>query len=143
MTFIQAVYGSQYYEITLKGKDGNKGRLNGNIFLSAFVVLIILTLTGLTLLLSPLAAESFERMATRLVGYYTGKNTGRLLAIPVMGLCYLVIANTVGSQQNFRRIVDEFNLLPVDEKNKANKKVLMPFFVILAIFVVTVISASP
>lgn len=143
MTFIQAVYGSQYYEITLKGKDGNKGRLNGNLFLSAFVVLIILTVNGLLLLLSPFAAGNVERMAQHLAGNNTGKNTGRLLAIPVMGLCYLVIANTIGSQKNFKKTIEEFNLLPVDQKNKANKKVLLPFFVVLAIFVVVVISASP
>lgn len=141
MTFIQAVYGSQYYEITLKGKDGNKGRLNGNIFLSAFVVLILLTITGLALALSPHAAGSFENMATRIAGYDKGKAAGKMLAIPVMGLCYLVIANTAGSQKNFTKTVEQFNLLPVEQKNKANKKVLVPFFIVLAIFVVVVMSA--
>jgi len=142
MTFIQALYGSQYYEITQKGRDGNMGRFNGNIFLSAFVVLIIITITGLTISFSERAAESFERMVSHIIGYDSAKTTGKLLAIPVMACCYFIIANTTGSKKNFKKIIDAFNLLPVEEKKKANKKVLLPFFIVLGLFFGLVVSAS-
>lgn len=49
MTFLQALYGSQYQEIKQRGGDGNKGRINGNVFLSAFIVLIIIVILQLFL----------------------------------------------------------------------------------------------
>jgi len=141
MTFIQALYGSQYYEISQKGKDGMKGRLNGNIFLSAFVILTIITVKAISTTFSPSAAEKFERFATFIANGESGKTTGKLLAMPAMAICYLVIANTIGSVKNYNKIIEEFNLLPAAEKNKANRKVLVPFFMVLALFFVLLMSS--
>ncbi len=142
MTFMQAIYGSQYYEISQKGKDGAKGRFNGNILLSAFVILIILTITGLCITFSAAMGDRFNALIERTFGAEDGKGTGRLLAIPLMAVCYLVVCNTVGTEKNYNRIIEAFNLLPVDEKNRANKKILVPFFVVLAVFFITAISYS-
>lgn len=141
MTFIQALYGSQYYEISLKGKDGAKGRFNGNIFLSAFVILVVLTITAIAVTFSPGIASNFEKAAGFIANGESGKTTGKLLAIPAMAICYLVIANTIGSVKNYNKIIEEFNLLPAAEKNKANRKVLVPFFTVLAMFFVLLMSS--
>lgn len=141
MTFIQALYGSQYYEILLKGKDGAKGRFNGNIFLSAFIILIAMTATAITMTLSPAAANRIERLASFIAHGQSGRITGKLLAIPAIAVCYLVIANTIGSVKSYNKIIKEFNLLPAAEKNKANRKVLVPFFTVLAMFFVLLMSS--
>ena len=142
MTFLQALYGSQYQEIALHGKDGNKGRFNGNIFLSVFVVLIIITAIAALTTFSSRAANWFENFAHNASGYNTGRTTGRLLAIPIVAACYLIIANTVGSAKNFSRIITEFTLLPAEERAKANKKVLVPFFIVLGLFIIFIASNS-
>jgi len=141
MTFIQALYGSQYYEISQKGRDGAKGRLNGNIFLAAFVLLIIMTIIAIAITFSPAAANSFEHGASFIAHGESGKTTGKLLAIPAIAICYLVIANTVGSVKSYNKIIEEFNLLPTAEKDKANRKVLAPFLIVLALFFVLLMSS--
>ncbi len=141
MSFLQAVYGSQYYEISKKGRDGAKGRFNGNIFLAVFVILIIITTIAVIITLSPGASQSFERMATGISGGSSGKATGQLLTIPLAAICYLIIANTIGSKKNYDRIIERFNNLPDEEKNKANKKVLVPFFMVLILFFVVLMSS--
>jgi hypothetical protein len=61
MTFLEALYGSQYYEIHQRGGDGKKGRLNGNIFLSAFILLMIITLLMICISFIP----GFNEMMTK------------------------------------------------------------------------------
>lgn len=41
MSIFEALYGCQYWEIHQQGKDGNKGSFNANLFLSAFIMLIL------------------------------------------------------------------------------------------------------
>jgi hypothetical protein len=132
MTFFEALYGSQYWEITQQGKDGNKGRLNANLFLSAFVILIILD-TCLMFFLIPGVYDSATRMLTNIFGYGNGKSAGKLLAIPLMGGIFFVASRTVGSEANFKLCVERFLKLPAEEKAKANKKVLTPFLILLGI----------
>jgi hypothetical protein len=53
MTYLQAIYGSQNKEIAANGKEGNKGRLNGNILLSVIIFLILLDLLLLCIVSLP------------------------------------------------------------------------------------------
>jgi len=141
MTFLQALYGSQYAEITKNGKDGAKGRFNGNIFLAAFIVLGLLTIGAILVTISPSLNHSFSQSMERTFGYNNGKSIGKLLAIPVMALCYFIVLYTVGTEANYKKIISEFNLLPEEERAKANKKVLVPFFVVLIVFFVLLMSS--
>ncbi len=134
MTFIQALYGSQYFELVQKGRDGSKGRFNSNIFLAAFIFLVLVTVIALTVTISPHLSRRFNSFAEHFAGSNSGKETGMLLAIPVMAICYFFVSKTVGTQKNYFKIIDEFKLLPDDVKSKANKKILAPFFIVLIIF---------
>ena len=62
MTFLEALYGSQYYEIHQKGRDGNKGRLNGNLFLAAFVVLFIIAVFMISISFVPGFNDSLTKI---------------------------------------------------------------------------------
>jgi hypothetical protein len=132
MTFFEALYGSQYWEISQQGKDGNKGRLNANLFLSAFIILILLD-SMLVVFLIPGMYDSVTHSLTNIFGYGNGKTAGKLLAIPLLGGIYFLASRTVGSEENFKMYVDRFIKLPDSEKKKANKKLLMPFLVLLGI----------
>jgi hypothetical protein len=130
MTFLEALYGSQYYEIHQKGKDGNKGRLNGNLFLSALIVLFFLAVMMISISFVPGFNESLTKSIRSVFTYSSGKSIGKILAIPVFGIIYFVIIKTVGSESNFKNKVEAFMQYPDDVKKKANAKLLIPFFIL-------------
>jgi len=130
MTFLEALYGSQYYEIHQKGRDGNKGRLNGNLFLAAFIVLFIIAVMMVCISFVPGFNESMTKTVRNVFGYSSGKSIGKLLAIPVFGLIYFIIIKTVGTETNFKRKVEAFMQYPDEVKKKANAKLLIPFFIL-------------
>ena len=133
MTFLEALYGSQYYEIHQKGRDGNKGRLNGNMFLSALIILFILAVMMISISFVPGFNESLTQNIRSVFGDSSGRSIGKLLAIPVFGIIYLVIIKTVGSESNFKNKVEAFMQYPDEVKKKANAKLLIPFFILLII----------
>ena len=135
MTFLQALYGSQYQEIKQRGGDGNKGRINGNVFLSAFIVLIIIVIFAIIFKISsagstPLINEN---------NIVSGKLAGKLLAIPLFIIVYIIVSKTAGTQKNFEQIIEKFNQLPEDVKKKANVKILIPFFLLLFLLIIIII----
>ena len=130
MTFLEALYGSQYYEIHQKGKDGNKGRLNGNLFLTALIILFILAVFMISINFVPGFNESLTKTIRSVFGYSSGKSIGRLLAIPAFALTYLIILMTIGTETSFKNKVDAFMQYADEVKKKANAKLLIPFFIL-------------
>ena len=130
MTFLEALYGSQYYEIHQKGKDGNKGRLNGNLFLSALIILFIFAVLMVCISFVPGFNESVTKSVRSIFGYSSGKTIGKLLAIPALAIIYFIILKTVGTETSFRTKVDAFMQYPDEVKKKANAKLLIPFFIL-------------
>lgn len=136
MTFLEALYGSQYYEIHQRGGDGNKGRLNGNLFLSAFILLLIIATLMLCISFVPGFNESITESIRNVFGSISGRSIGKLLAIPAFAIIYFLVLKTVGSEANFKVKVDGFMQYPDEEKKKANAKILLPFFILLGIVIV-------
>lgn len=139
MTFLQALYGSQYQEITQRGGDGSKGRINGNMFLSAFIVLLIIVLTASFAVISSAASVSFLNNLLNDYSIVSGKLTGKLLAIPLYIAVYFIVSKTIGTKENYNRIIEKFSQLPEDIKKKANAKILIPFFILLALLIVLIV----
>lgn len=133
MTFTEALYGSQYNEIQQKGRDGNKGRLNGNLLLSVMVMLAFFVVLLACVHFIPDFNDTLTRKLRKTFGYSTGKTIGKLLAIPLIAIIYLVVSNTVGSKANFKERVNTFMQYPDEIKKKANAKILVPFFVLLGL----------
>ena len=130
MTFLEALYGSQYYEIHQKGRDGNKGRLNGNLFLSAMIILLIIAVFMICISFVPGFNESMTKNIRSVFGDSSGKSIGKLLAIPVFPIIYFIILKTVGTETNFKRKVEAFMQYPDEIKKKANAILLIPFFIL-------------
>ncbi len=139
MTFLQALYGSQYQEITQRGGDGSKGRINGNMFLSAFIVLLIIVLTASFAVISSAASVSFLNNLLNDYNIVSGKLTGKLLAIPLYIAVYFIVSKTIGTKENYNRFIEKFSQLPEDIRKKANAKILIPFFILLALLIVLII----
>jgi hypothetical protein len=130
MTYLEALYGSQYYEIQKQGKDGNKGRMNANLFLAALIILLILAIIFIGVSFVPGFNESLTKSVRDIFGRTSGRSIGKLLALPVFAVLYLVLSFTVGSKQKFTAYADKFMQYPDEEKKKANKKLLIPFFIL-------------
>lgn len=133
MTYLQALYGSQYRDLRANGYDGSKARFNGNIFLTAFIVIALFTVLLLLMLAFPSMNKGLTRLFHEAFGYSSGKTIGRLLAIPLMAIIYFMVINTIGKESNCHRLIEEFNQLPEEEQATANKKLLVPFFVVLGL----------
>jgi hypothetical protein len=138
MTLLEAIYGSQYQEISQRGGDGSKGRFNGNLLISVMLLLLLLTLI-FVLMLIPGMNESMTRSMRGFSGSMSGKTMGKLLAIPVLFLLVALANFTVGTKNNYNRIIERFNSYPEEVRKKANKKVLIAFFTIFGIMILTVI----
>ena len=133
MTFLEALYGSQYFEIQQSGKDGNKGRLNANFFLTALIILGIIAVYIIALRFAPGFNDSVNNNNSSFLIFTNGKTLGKLLALPIFGIIYFIIIKTVGSEYNFKRRTESFMQLPDEVKKKANAKLLTPFFILLVI----------
>lgn len=138
MTFIEAIYGSQYQEISQRGGDGSKGRFNGNLLISVMLLLLLLTVI-FVLMLIPGVNESMTRSMRSFSGSMSGKTMGKLLAIPVLFILVALANFTVGTKNNYNRIIERFNSYPEESRKKANKKVLIAFFSIFGFMILTVI----
>jgi len=132
MSYLQALYGSQYYELSQNGKDGMKGRLNGNLFLSAFVIIALFLFATILFAVAPSLKDSMDNWFHHLAGSSSGKFVGKLVAAVLLFVVYMVVSRTIGSEESYKRIVDEFNQYPESEKKEANKKIFKPFLIALA-----------
>lgn len=130
MTFLEALYGSQYYEIHQKGRDGNKGRLNGNLFLAALIILFIFAVVMISISFVPGFNEELTRNIRSIFGTSKGSSIGKIIAIPLMAIIYFILSITVGSKENFKRKAEIFMQYPDEVKKNANKKILLPFLIL-------------
>jgi hypothetical protein len=130
MTFLEALYGSQFYEIQKQGKDGNKGRMNANLFLAALIILLIFAIVLIGVSFVPGFNEGITKSVRDIFGRTSGRSIGKLLALPLFVILYFVLSFTVGSKEKFTAYADTFMQYPDEEKKKANKKILIPFFVL-------------
>ncbi len=134
MTYLEALYGSQYYEIAQKGGKVNAGRLNGNLFLSAFIILCIFVIMILLINFSENFENGINHLFEELFGHSSGKSIGKLLAIPLLGVIYFVLTKTIGNEANYEKFTQAFLSYSDDEKQKASMKILKPFFIVLVLF---------
>jgi len=141
MTFLQALYGSQYQEITQKGGDGSKGRINANMFLSAFMVLLIIVLTSSLAKISSAASVSFLNNLLNDNSIVSGKLIGKLLTVPLFIAVYFIVCKTIGKTESYNRIIEKISQLPEDIKKTANDKIIIPFFILLVLLIVLIITS--
>lgn len=136
MKYFEYLYGSQYLELFQKGRDGSKGRLNGNLFFSAFILILIFLFIAFMSLVSEDFTKEINSMFHRLFGYSSGKTIGRILALPLVFILYLIVSLSIGSKNNYRKLCQKFMELPDNEKKKANTVILAPFIVAVTLLMI-------
>lgn len=133
MTYLEALYGGQYWEISEKHKDGNLGRKNGNIFLTIWLMMCLVLAYLLMVQIHPPFNRVFNNRNT---AGLSGRSAGKLIALLLFGVTYPVVLYGFGTVKKFDGYVQKFLQYPDEVKKKANKKILIPFFVVLtAIFI--------
>ncbi len=100
---------------------------------------IIMSKYIVNLILGFFILNSFKSFSQNLTGIVSGKFAGKLLAIPLFLIIYFIVSRTIGTQENFEKIIQEFNKLPDDIRKKANSKILIPFFILLIVLIILVI----
>lgn len=133
MKFLEALYGSQYYELEKKGKDSSKGRFAGNMFLAAFVIVFLFVVLLALIKYAPGFERSMNRSFRSWFGRSGGRSAGRLIAIPLLAVIYGIIYFAIGTKKNYLRYTNAFMQQPDEIKNKANRKILVPFFILLGL----------
>ncbi len=135
MQFFEILYGSQFEEIKNMGKDGTKGRLNANLFLSVMIMMLICILFMAADILSNSFSNEMSGIYSRNFDGLSGRSLGKIIAIPFIGITYLIVSRTVGNETNFKRYTENYMQYPEDVKKQSNKKLLVPFFTLLAFII--------
>jgi hypothetical protein len=132
---IESIYGMQYEELVQNGKDGNKARFNGNIFVAAYIMvflfLIIIACTHVSEY-----NDAMNGFLRRTFGVWNGPGLGKILAIPLIAVLYFAVSITIGSESAFRKYVDTYAQYSEEDKKKSVKIVLAPFMIMLALMLV-------
>ncbi len=133
MIFLEALYGSQYSEISKNGKDGNKGRLNGNVILSAIILMV--TISGFLLMCSLFKIHWYSQSW---IPGLSGKALGRILGLVMFFSIYNVVSKSIGNEARFREYVKRFLAYPEEIQKTANKMIMLRFAVSLIFFIIMV-----
>ncbi|HAN76883.1 MAG TPA: hypothetical protein DCQ31_03445 [Bacteroidales bacterium] len=141
MTYLEALYGSQYYDLTKSGRNPESGRMTANLFLTAFIIISLFLLIALPMSFSSAFENSVTDFFHSLFGSAGGKAIGRILAFPLMAVIYFVIFYTIGTKKNYDAYIESFNKYPTEEKEKATMKILKPFFIVLGGFFLLAMSS--
>lgn len=133
MNFLEALYGSQYSEISKNGKDGNKGRLNGNVILSIIILMVFIASFLLICYLFKIHWYSKSW-----INGLSVKTLGRILGLVMFFMIYNVVNKSVGNEARFKEHVKRYLAYPEAIQQTANKMILMRFMVSLAFFIIMV-----
>lgn len=139
MTFLETLYGGQYYEIYQRGGDTSKGRINGNIFLAVLVMLLFMDIILISIAFNASFPDMLGSVLKNWFGEMSGRSIGKLLAVVFIGACYFVLTKTIGTEKKYSRLVEKFMQYPEAEKNKAKWKALIPFGLLLVVLIAGII----
>ena len=132
---IESIYGMQYEELLENGKDGGSARFNGNIFIAAYIIVILFVVI---LALTHIADynESMNRFYHKIFGDNSGKLIGKILAVPLLAGIYFIVSKTIGSVSSFEKHVEAYSNYSTADKQKSFRRALFPFLGLLGLMLV-------
>ena len=141
MTLINALYGSQYHDLQAKGYDTSKGRLYGNLLFAATIMIYLFALLILWSFFSEDLSKDITRFLKSIFGRSTGKAIGKIVAIPLIAIIYLVVALLFGSKKQYEKHHQKFTNAPQHKKDKAIGRMIAVFVIGLgSLFVLAIMS---
>ncbi|WP_046758164.1 hypothetical protein [Kordia jejudonensis] len=141
MTVLDALYGSQYWELKNKGYDVQKGRLYGNLLFAATVMIYLFVIVIIWSFFSEDFTKDLTRFLKSIFGYSTGKAIGKIIAIPLIGIIYLIVALFFGSKKKYVKRYETYEKASQQEKDNAIGKMVMIFAIGLgSLFILSITS---
>lgn len=141
MTILDMLYGSQYAELEKKAYDVSKGRMYGNLLLSAVIIVyLFLIILGLNMI-SDDFAHDFTRLLRKTFGRTGGRTIGRIIAIPLLAAIYFIVSMLIGSKSRYEKYHEAYLKATKQEREKAMAKMLIIFFSGLGLLTVLAISS--
>ncbi|EDP95132.1 hypothetical protein U8527_13035 [Kordia algicida OT-1] len=127
MTVIDALYGSQYYDLKSKGYDVQKGRLYGNLLFAATIMIYLFVIVIFWSFFSEDFTKDLTRFLRSIFGRSTGKMIGKVIAIPLIAIIYLMIALFFGSKKQYEKRYETYVNATKEEKDNAVGKMVVIF----------------
>ena len=134
------LYGSQYAEIKKRGGNVSKGRLNGNLLLSAVIMIYLFLIFVCFNLVSDDFADVVTRISKNTFGGTGGKTIGRIIALPLLASIYLPVAFILGTKSKYEEYYKAYKNSTEAERKNGKLKMAIVFFVGLGLL--TAISIS-
>jgi len=141
MTVIDALYGSQYHELEKKGYDTSKGRLYGTLMFAATIMIYLFVIIIIWSFFTDDFTKDLTRFLRSIFGRSSGKAIGQIIAIPLIGIIYLVIALFFGSKKRYEKSYQTYVNASQQEKDNAIGKMIGIFVVGLLLLVILSISS--
>lgn len=141
MTVIEALYGSQYYELKSKGYDVQKGRLYGNLLFAATIMIYLFVIVIFWSFFSEDFTKDLTRFLRSIFGRSAGKMIGKVIAIPLIAIIYLIVSLLFGSKKRYEKSYQTYVNASKQEKDKAIGKMVTFFAIGLLLLVVLSITS--
>ncbi|WP_046745356.1 hypothetical protein [Kordia zhangzhouensis] len=136
MNSIDALYGSQYHDLKSKGYDTNKGRLYGNLLFAATIMIYLFVIVIIWSFFTDDLSKDLTRFLKSIFGRSTGKVIGKIVAIPLITIIYLIVTLLFGSKKQYEKRHQKFSNAPQHEKDKAIGRMITIFVIGLGSLVI-------
>jgi hypothetical protein len=138
MTIWDCITCNQYMELKERGKE-RAARQNGTllvaiVFLSHFLLLVY---GGVWLI--PGLKPAIVTALGNFFGAASGSAIGRFIALPMIGVFYLIARYTIGTQRHYETTIREFNALPPEKQKRISTAGIAYFFISLATGVLSIL----
>lgn len=122
MDILESIFCYLHAENEKEGKPISYDATSGNMIISLCLVMLPIGLFFWILLLSPNTTESLEGFLDILFGPKNGKFIGQFLILTLLILIFPTIKKTIGTQENYERILELYLNMSEIEQEKAVKK---------------------
>ncbi|MEM6718765.1 MAG: hypothetical protein AAF611_05610 [Bacteroidota bacterium] len=136
MNIITALYGSQYSDLENKGYDVNKGRMYGNMLLTATILIYIFIILIILGFISDDIIKDLTKPLRSIFGRSMGKAASQIVAIPLIAFIYLIVAILFGSKKRYEKSFQVYSKATREEKDNAMGKLIGIFIIGLLAFVI-------
>lgn len=136
MNPIKIIYSCRYFDLKKQGKE-NTARKSGTLIVSILLFLLVLSAFLLSIIYYPNLETTITSFFDKFFEGRIGKKISKLVLVLVFGIIFYAIKFTVGNQNSYNRIIEEFSLL-TDYEQKRIKRIGNIYFLIpIIIFIST------
>ncbi|MCH2195057.1 hypothetical protein [Kordia sp.] len=141
MNIIDALYGSQYYELKNKGYDVQKGRFYGNLLFTAIILIYLFVTIIILNFISEDILDDLLKPLRKIVGRSMGKAMSQIVAIPLILVIYFIVALLFGSKKRYEKSFQKYSEASEEKRKKVSENMIGVFIIGLLLLVVLAITS--